>query len=139
MAVDEMVKFILARLDEQEELARQCTPGRWKVWGLSVMADPNGRSLVENCSDVAHTVMVDEQGVPRTFNARHIAAHGPEQVLAEIAMRRQMTTELHAATARSWEFGEEARELVAQLAVLMLQRFARLDRDHRDYDRAWEL
>jgi len=109
------------------------------VWGMSVMADPDGRSLVENCTDVAHTVMVDEDGKPRTFNAMHIAANGPVQVLAEIEARREMVTGLHAATVRAWEFGEEARELVAQLAVLMLQRFAALDSDHRDYDPAWEL
>jgi Family of unknown function (DUF6221) len=92
VAVDEMVAFIVARLDEQEERARRCTPGKWKVWGL-----------------------------------------------AEVTARRQMVTELHAAIGNAWQFGEEARALVAQLAVLMLQRFAALDRDHRDYDPGWEV
>lgn len=133
-----MVAFITARLDEQEERARRCTPGVWKIWGMSVMADPDGKSLVENCTDVAHTVMADEDGKPRTFDAQHIARNGPVQVLAEISARRQIVTELHAAIGRAWQFGEEARELVAQLAVLMLQRFAALDRDHRDYDPGWE-
>lgn len=138
MAVDEMVAFIIARLDEQEERARRCTPGKWKVWGMSVMADPTGRSLVEECKDVAHTVMVDVAGKPRTFDAQHIARHDPVHVVAEVTARRQMVTELHAAIGNAWQFGEEARALVAQLAVLMLQRFAALDRDHRDYDPGWE-
>jgi hypothetical protein len=139
VAVDEMVAFIVARLDEQEERARRCTPGVWKVWGMSVMADQDGTSLAENATDVAHTVMVDDAGKPRTFDAQHIARHDPVWVLAEISARREMVTGLHAALTRAWQFGEEARELVAQLAVLMLQRFAALDRDHRDYDPGWEV
>lgn len=138
MAVDEMVAFIIARLDEQEERARRCTPGTWKLWGMSVLADPEGKSIAENCTDVAHTVMVDDEGKLRTFNAQHIADYDPVRVLAEISARREMVTGLHAALGRAWQWGEEARELVAQLAVLMLQQIAALDRDHRDYDPGWE-
>lgn len=139
MAVDEMVAFIITRLDEQEERARRCTPGKWKIWGLSVLADPDGESIAENCTDVAHTVMVDDAGKPRTFDAQHIARHDPMSILADIAVRREIVTGLHAAIGRSWQFGEEARELTAQLSVLILQRFAALDSDHPDYDPGWEL
>lgn len=139
MVVDEMIAFITARLDEVEEQAQRATPGVWKLWGMSVMADQDGTSNAETAIDVAHTVMIDDDGKPRTFNAQHIARHDPPRVLAEIATRRKIVANLRTSIDHTWQFGEEAREVVVQLAVRVLQHLAALDADHRDYDPSWAL
>jgi hypothetical protein len=134
-----MIAFITARLDEVEEQARKATPGVWKLWGMSVMADQDGTSNVTTCTDVAHTVMIDDAGKPRTFNALHIARHDPPRVLAEVEAHRKMVANLRTAIDHTWQFGEEARDVVTSLAVRLLQQLAALDADHRDYDPAWAL
>lgn len=134
-----MVAFINARLDDVEEQARKATPGVWKLWGMSVMADQDGTSNAETCTDVAHTVMLDDEGKPRTFDAQHIARHDPPRVLAEVAVRRKIVANLRTAIDHTWQFGEEARDVVTSLAVRILQQLAALDADHRDYDPAWAL
>jgi hypothetical protein len=134
-----MIAFITARLDEVEEQARKATPGVWKLWGMSVLADQDGTSNVNKCTDVAHTVMIDDAGKPRTFNAQHIARHDPPRVLAEVEAHRKMVANLRTAIDHTWQFGEEARDVVTSLAVRMLQQLAALDADHRDYDPAWAL
>lgn len=55
-------------------LADRATPGTWKVWGMSVMADVVGDSNVETALDVAHRT--HEEGL-RTFNANYIARMDP--------------------------------------------------------------
>lgn len=134
-----MIAFITARLDEVEEQARKATPGVWKLWGMSVLADQDGTSNADTCTDVAHTVMIDDEGKPRTFNALHIARHDPPRVLAEVAAQRSIVASMQDALEQGWQFGEEARENTARLAVHALQRLAALDADHRDYDPAWAL
>jgi hypothetical protein len=60
-------------LAQIRERADRATPAPWKIWGMSVAADPVGNSNVDDCIDVAHTVMLDEHGKPRTFDAQFIA------------------------------------------------------------------
>lgn len=138
MAVDEMVAFINARLDEIEQDAHACNDAPWDT-----LAWPNGTQI--RVATYAHQVdpmrfrhMGHVATVEHAYDATHIARNDPLRVLADVKTRRQIVTELHAAIGRAWQFGEEARELIAQLAVLMLQRFAALDRDHPDYDPGWE-
>lgn len=61
---------------EAAELLRllpQITPGVWKVWGMTVMADQDGTGNVDTAVEVARTAMRDEHGKPRTFDADFIA------------------------------------------------------------------
>lgn len=82
--------FLRARYDEEEDLAKRCTPGTWKLWGMSVMADQDGTSRLETAVDVAFTQQVDDTGHMRTWNAQHIAMHDPEQVLRVIESNRKI-------------------------------------------------
>lgn len=148
MAVDEMVAFINARLDEIEHDAREAI-------GTAAFQRQTGHWVHRNVELSDYTALIvfavaeGPEGSARTQvadltaawegpeRAVHIARHDPARVLADVAARREIVTGLQAALARAWQFGEEARELVAQLAVLMLQRFAALDADHPDYDPGW--
>ena len=62
----------MTTLDEIQARADAATPGPWKLWGMTVMADPLGNSNVEESHDIAHTFDPD-RGL-RTFNADFIRA-----------------------------------------------------------------
>ena len=64
---------ITDRLDEIEARHAKTTPGVWKIWGMSVMADQVGSGRVNDAVDVALTVMKNEHGSPRTFDAQFIS------------------------------------------------------------------
>lgn len=59
-------------LDEIQARADAATPGPWKLWGMTVMADPLGNSNVDESHDIAHSFDPD-RGL-RTFNADFIRA-----------------------------------------------------------------
>lgn len=57
---------------ERQELLGKVTSGRWKLWGMSVLADQDGTSNVDHAVPVANTFML-VNGKPRTFDADLIA------------------------------------------------------------------
>ncbi|MCX4540485.1 DUF6221 family protein [Streptomyces sp. NBC_01565] len=128
--MDDLVQFLRARLDEDEQTARAATPGPWAVDGGSVYV---GRPINE---------VVDY-----SESAAHIARHDPARVLAEVDAKRQML-DIHAAmdskgeritgcTTCSW------RDYMDDLWVswpcptlrLMLIPYA----DHSDYRAEWAI
>lgn len=137
MAVDEMIAFIGARLDEIEQDAHSCGSAPWELL-------PEARQVNVSAEAIRNEKWKYGWGgyvgsFEHVENARHVARHDPARVLADVAARREIVSRLHASIERSWQFGEEARELVAQLAVLILQQLAALDADHPDYDPGWAL
>jgi hypothetical protein len=149
VAVDEMVTFIRARLDEIEQDAKAAI-------GTAVFRQQTGQWIHMNVPDeygprLIVFAIAEGPDRPRTQvadltaawegpeRAVHITRHDPQRVLADVAMRRKMVANLRTAIDHAWQFGEEAREVVAQLAVMMLQRLAALDVDHPDYDPGWAL
>ena len=76
----ELLREAAALMRERAERAEQ---GRWKLWGMQVMADPRGTG------DVADAIPVATAYTPsthpdqlRTFNATHIATWHPLVALA---------------------------------------------------------
>lgn len=69
-------------LDEMRAVAEKATPGSWKLWGMTVMADQDGTSDVDHAVPVADTFYRDEHGKPRTWDATFIATFDPPRVLA---------------------------------------------------------
>ncbi|HEY9367020.1 hypothetical protein [Streptomyces sp.] len=65
---------LTAAADRLNELVAKATPGRWKLWGMEVLADIDGTSNVDTALPVARTS--HEAGL-RTFNATYIAAMNP--------------------------------------------------------------
>jgi hypothetical protein len=86
------VKIDDVTLTGMEETARKAgerAPGRWKLWGMEVMADAAGTSNVETAIPVAATSCTDENGRARTFIASHIATFDPTAALALCAAVRE--------------------------------------------------
>lgn len=88
----------MSRLDEIQARLEGVTPGPWKLWGMSVMADPVGNSDLDDAIDVASTHMTID-GKPRTFDATFIA-HAREDVpaLIEFARRVEAVLDDHVST-----------------------------------------
>jgi uncharacterized protein DUF6221 len=138
VAVDEMVTFIRARLDEIEHDAHACSDAPWELLPEARQVNISSAAIREEkwkYGQMTYYVASFEH----VENARHVVRHDPARVLADVAMRRTMVSNLRTAIDHAWQFGEEAREVVAQLAVMMLQRLAALDADHPDYDPGWAL
>jgi hypothetical protein len=130
----ELVDFLRARLDEDEALAREAPPGPWHI-GNAV--DPS-----QPCS--VHTfpgVRLVADGL-NWLVAEHIARQNPARALAEVEAKR--------AVIRDFEFAELAlspaepgtspHDLMAGAANTLkrtLRLFARVYRNHRDFDPAW--
>lgn len=72
----------MSDIERLRAVAEAATPGVWKLWGMTVMADQDGTSNVDTAVGVAHTLYRDENDKPRTFDAEHIAAFDPPTVLA---------------------------------------------------------
>lgn len=120
----DLTTFLTARLDELEATARAASPGSWKLWGMTVMADQDGSGNVDHAVGVAQALYRDVNGKPRTFDARHIATHDPAYVLADVEAKRAMLA-MHADgdchIGKNWT----------------LMYLARPFKDHPDFDPAW--
>jgi hypothetical protein len=90
-----LAAFILERITADEAVARAATPGRWKLWAMSVMTDQDGTSNVDTAVAVAQTGLL-VAGHPRTFDAAHIARWYPARVLAECQAKRQLVERITA-------------------------------------------
>lgn len=73
--------------------ADAATPGPWKLWAMSVLADPVGDSNLDSAIPVADTFFRNDQGKPRTFDATFIA-HAREDVPAMVAAIERAIFEL---------------------------------------------
>lgn len=137
-----IIEFLTARLDEDEERARRATQGVWKIWGMAVMADQDGTSSADTAVDVAHTVMADEHGKPRTFDAQHIARHDPARVLAEVEAKRRIVSLHHEPV--SWQPGRDPSCSSIDYAedstdCETLRALALPYADHPDYREEWRV
>ena len=61
----------MKELEQIKARLSQITPGEWKLWGMSVMADPIGNSNVDDAYLIATTS--DPHRGLRTWNANFIA------------------------------------------------------------------
>lgn len=68
---------------EIRDYASKASQGRWKIWGMQVMADTAGDSNVDHCELVANarTPAADLPNI-RTWNAMHISHWDPTTALA---------------------------------------------------------
>src|SRR5438067_2058538 len=90
----ELAEFLLARIAEDEGVARAATDGRWEVlpyWFTSPLGNPYSASVPG---------VIPEEIDPD--DAAHIARHDPARVLAECEAKRRIV-ELHAVVvANEW-------------------------------------
>ncbi|MFI1161411.1 DUF6221 family protein [Streptomyces sioyaensis] len=95
---EQLVAFLRARYDEDEEAARAATPGPWEWTPEQDLWDQNGPTLIraghDGYEDRPLTTVLegwghDAWGMHVTEeNQTHIARHNPARVLAEVEAKR---------------------------------------------------
>lgn len=87
----DLVTFLLARLDEDEQVARSATSGPWSVrpetrsahsslYGEADVDGPDGRAVAYD----------RDGGCTSTEDAQHIVRHDPARVLADVEAKRRI-------------------------------------------------
>jgi hypothetical protein len=144
---EDLLEFITARLDDDEQIARACGEGvTWAVehrsdWETGDPAKPDPECAAGRCEcciveganpDGTAGMRIYDEGGHDSHDAEHMARHDPARVLREVAAKRRI---LAAAAGYSPELehgdnGEWAFEVVLRLLALP---FA----DHPGYDPSW--
>ncbi len=125
--MNDLVAFLLARLDEDEAVARLAARegGTWK------QDDPTRRPGA--ISSLDGPVVYDE-GAPDENQAPHIARHDPARVLREVAAKRAIIAACEEAIRNQGIFGEDGGQ---PLAEKVLPALAAVYGDHPGYDPQW--
>ncbi len=118
-----LAEFLLARIAEDEEVAKRAAFGYGPAW-MSETDDAEGWSVVH--ADGQRDMVGCEDGDV----IRHIARHDPARVLAECDAKRRIVEEWQAAADNEDE--PYANGLESACLLLALPYAA-----HSDYDEAW--
>jgi hypothetical protein len=106
-------------LDAIEARADAATEGPWKVWVMSVLADPVGRSNLDDGLLIADTT--DPHRGLRTFNAHFIAAARTDVpvLVAEVRRLRARCESLQAELTRLQRLHASAADRARQVAAAL--------------------
>jgi hypothetical protein len=93
-----LTEFLLARIAEDEEVARDASPGGWSFPGIESVAGGTLYDATRRIADVVYEQPEDHDGrivrhllVPEAdVNGAHIARHDPARVLAECEAKRRI-------------------------------------------------
>lgn len=88
--MDDLVQFLRARLDEDEQTAAAASDGPWTPW--------RRKALLHGLGQLEHAVTLPGEGVGSRasiataswMDAEHIARHDPARVLAEVDAKRRI-------------------------------------------------
>jgi hypothetical protein len=139
--VSDLVEFLRARLDEDEQAAKAATDGPWTV-------DNETYAEAIRSADGTHVVAGgrwgDEASVfETTEDAIHIARHDPARVLREIESKRRLIESietLRAPLQRSWADGSSSLAVMGMLTEVdkALAALALPYADHEDFEEEWK-
>lgn len=125
-----LVEFLRARLDEDEEAARNATEGPWfadhpepKHWG----DDPESALIVRG-----KVLCILDNQYGGSLCADHIVRHDPTRVLAEVAAKRGVI-DLYEIASASPELDRDAWLVLTETLKLLALPSA----SHPDYDERW--
>lgn len=114
--MSDLVEFLLARIGEDEESARQAGSGEWESWSHRA-GGVDLRDLVENRKRFAE--------VPSDRD-EHIARHSPARVLAECVAKRRIVEHVEPDPLTLSPGDDYVLRLLAQVYA-----------DHPDYREEW--
>lgn len=125
--MDDLIGFLRARLDEEAARAEAAGGDEW-----ALHAHESDTVLIY---DSRREPVVYDEGAPSEPQARHIVAHHPARVLAEVAAKRQLV-DLYADTERLTPEMPGASAVHWTLRPV-LQKFAEVYAAHPDYQPEW--
>ena len=148
--MSELVEFLLARITEDDEVARAASQGPWESSNLSFSGILAGTGQVDagpttiamcNSSYWGGGEYAYPPGVEEVANANHIARHDPARVLAECEAKRQIIgwyredegTRLHPLPSTPTEFVTGRADGLWGCLLAIAETY----RDHPDFKPEW--
>jgi hypothetical protein len=134
--VKDLIEFLRALLDEDEQIARAATGGPWHVDGRSVMhsGPPTSASSEQWGRTIVADVGAYDGNRPTQADAAHIARWDPTRALAEVALKRQML-EGHEQNVHRCEWGDH---VIGDQCVVQ-RRIAAVYADRAGFKPEWRL
>lgn len=150
--MSDLVEFLKARLDEDEQAAQAATPSPWRIdpRNPNVILEPTPIDSVGMAGERQHNIFtgqVSSRFGQAKLDVAHIVRHDPARVLAEVAAKRRIIEALGIAernvakvrrTApdyRSVRVAEAESDAMLHAVRLLAHPYA----DHPDYREDWEL
>jgi hypothetical protein len=128
----DLVEFLRARLDRDEQMARACSGSPWQATPAGTVGTDPGPG--DPGAGEPAFVATAENGA----YAEHIARHDPARVLAEVAARRRILDEYEK---QSWILGQGHRTPELEAAQEVRERVLRLlalpHASHPAYQEEW--
>ncbi|WP_072689300.1 DUF6221 family protein [Rhodococcus marinonascens] len=140
--MSDIVDFLRARIDEDEQLAREAAQRTawgdrslptWHVSSDSMMSGSAGVDAGALNDPQTHRIpVVSDEGFPTVEQARHIARHDPARVLREVEAKRRIID-------RAQELYDDPfdTELFVEYRAAILPGMAAVYSDHPDYQPEW--
>jgi len=131
-----LIKFLRARLDEDQAVAIVASPGPWSVDNTTypeAIYDADQATVISGgrWGGEASIFSLDE-------DAFHIARHDPSRVLAEVQAKRAILDELERLGHLPLSLPEDLQYVGAHQALLGAARWLALPyQDHPDYREEW--
>ncbi|MGI5207535.1 DUF6221 family protein [Spirillospora sp. CA-108201] len=126
----DLVEFLRARLDRDEQMARACSGVPWKATPSGTVSTDTGDPGTDG---PAYVAMAENDAY-----AEHIARHDPSRALAEVAAKRQIVDDYEK---QAWILGQGHRtpELDAAQSVrgTVLRLLALPHAHHPAYQEEW--
>jgi hypothetical protein len=150
--MDDLVEFLRAQLDVEEQVAREATMGPWQnAPTASHHATATGRTeeAVFAAPPDKGATIVATTGVPserqNLVNAEHIARHDPARVLRDVEARRALLDEHHDVNDGScgtcvdgqWGYPTHGGSSPQRFPCRTLRLLALPYADHPDYNPEW--
>lgn len=127
-----LTEFLLARIAEDEGLARSCEVIHWRSWVEGRDGRGADSALFMNVHKADGSAFVDVYGWPTDETQDHAARHDPARVLAECKAKREIV-HLHDAV-QYGDFDADAWTAMKDA----LRSLAAVYADHPDYQQEWK-
>ena len=129
--MDELVRFLRARYDEDEQIARAAPDGPWSMDGSGSIVDGTGGRVVPSVGGARNGRATRW---PEDPAAEHIAQHDPARVLRDTEARQQELDLHQPEPGQHPDFcGYDRHELPCRPLRLLALPYS----DHPDYREAW--
>ncbi|HEY9367551.1 DUF6221 family protein [Streptomyces sp.] len=122
-----LVEFLTARLDEDEQAARECGGAPWSA-PIPGMVHVDAKAIADN--KLAWGQLGYVATVEREHDRQHIARHDPARVLREVEAKRRIIEECEPGFNPPNAQAKYTAETVLQCLALPYA-------DHPDYDEDW--
>jgi hypothetical protein len=138
--MDDLVAFLRARLDEDEQTARAAVPGPWSETGRDSVGEGMVHSDTTGWSVVGSVKTGYGPNAPYanvSLNAAHIARHDPARVLRDVEARRVIVNQYAEVEANDTDDAYEYADGWANALGLAVRQLAAVYADHPSYREEW--